>query len=915
VGVFVLLNWFAALSSLAIVTAPGALAVWLFLAGAGLARFERFFLSLCVGLFAVPLLAFLEGFLLGVPFTAGLVLFNAVVLLAASTGAWFYFKFKLPSFGSLNAEKAWKLLKNNWVLALLLAFILVGFYVRLAPAHSTEFFEFDPFYYDKLTQQLVQDGHIDVYSDDAYYPFEAFRHYAPLAQYVQGSWYAVYSLLAGLAEYSKDELVLISQLYPPIVGALLSFLAFVIIREEFNEYAALVPAAFFALTPQVIKKLAAGVNEQQPWGFFTALLIFALLILVANRRDWRLAVLAGLSCAAAALGSQQYVWPFMILAVYLIFQSVVDFLARKTNLESIKLNAVIVAGAWLGSLIVNSYEVGKLGAGLGFIHYLMALGLGLSVLFYFVEQKLGEKSTLRNRVAVLFGLFLLSLPVLFVFTSFGWTAVYVVESQVTMAKAGVPLAKTIQEEAATSESFWVAAYGVLNPPLLLLGAALATAATAVLDLAARKRRRLALGWAALVTALVVFNNFTDGIVTWLASFLGGGALSGLAAFYSSNDVFLYMLIALASAVISYGFGKEDRRTTLLLILVFFPIAYIGLNKLKYMVHLAVALCLVAGYLLGEAARVLTKGCALFRLADDAFAAKAGIAFILLVGVIGAFAQAQTVSNTMYELEYSRIPGDWLETFKWMAAESPADARIMSWWDYGHWTTFLGERKTVLDPVNERGLLNHGVAQAFVNGEDSDLYDLMDYHGATHVMVDWELVSKWGALVYLSGTCDSSISVVCPTEPAITDWEAGPGRSRYEAEHYFEFLDLVGTCPVEGPSQMAAYQSGFGSVYCLTSDSFLLLSNTGLVSGYQRPIALAQPGVTEFDANTSYVVPSFFAENQLINVNPDLSVYGLESKAMQSAFTKLFFFEEFPGFKLVYRSPNSIVKVFEYQGRP
>ena len=896
--------------------APGLVLGLALLKGVQLERWEKFFLALCAGVIIVPLLCFLEFFVAGINFSTILVFANALLVLVAGLVALVYqrqFPETLPNLPKIGVDSAAKWLKSNWVPVLLVVTMLAGFYVRFATSHSTEFFEFDPYYYDKLTQALVKDGHVDMYSGDAYYPFEAFRRYAPLAQYVQGSWYSLYELFAGLGAYSKDNLILVSQFYPPIVAALLSFLAFVLVKDEFNETAGLISAAFFAVTPQLVKKLAAGVNEQQPWGFFAAMLIFALLILATNRKNMRLAVFAALACVASALGSQQYIWPFMIIGAYLAIQSVFDFLTAKRDWELVKINAVVVAGAWLGSFVVDSYQGGHLGAGIGFVHYVMLVGLAASVAFNAALERLPQLSSFKARLAALFALLLVSLPVAFVFTSFGQTAVVVVQRQMTFSAASNPLAKTIQEEAATSEAMWASAYGVLNPRNLLLSAALLAAAATALDLIHAKRKKLALGWAALVAVMVVFNSFTDGVLAWLAGSMGGG-LSALVEFYSANDVFLYMLVAMASSAVSYAFAKKERRSAVLFVLVFFPIAYIGLNKLKYMVHLAFALCLVAGYVLGEALRVLEKSNEWLKITDAKFASSAALAFVVLLGGIGLFLQAQTVPQSMAELAYTRIQPDWTETFKWMAANMPEDSRVMSWWDYGHWTTFFGERNTVLDPVNERGLLNQGVAKAFVDGNDEDLYTLMEYHHATHIMLDWELIGKWGALVYLSGTCSKDRSFVCPDQPQITDWTQGPGKSKYEAEHYFETLSAVGTCPVAGPSQMPAYQSSFGAVYCMTQDSMLLYGRNGLNDTYQRKFKIAAPG-TAMDKNESYLGPSYVSTSSVLNLNPDLSIYGLDSKVYESAFARLFFTENFPGFKLVYSSPNNVVKIFEYEGRP
>lgn len=909
------MDWIAALLSLIIVIAPGTLLSLAVLKGESLSRFEKFFLSIAFGVIIVPLLLFLEYFFLGIDFSAGIVLANSFLVFAVSLAA-LYFQKQFPSLGGLNATVVWKALKDNWVYALLLLFILTGFYVRLVPAHSAEFFEFDPYYYDKLTQELVQNGRIEMYSSDAYYPFEAFRHYAPLAQYAQGAWYSLYELFAGLGAYSQDSLILVSQLYPPLVGALLSFLAFLIIKDEFGELVALAPAAFFAFTPQLVKKLAAGVNEQQPWGFFTAMLIFAVLVLLVNRKSWRLAALGAVACAAAALGSQQYVWPFMILASYLTLQAVMDFLSGSLDLDLVKKNALVVAGAWFGSFVVDAYQAGHMGAGVGFLHYLMAIGLGLTVALYYAREFfLKGRDSFKARLGVLAAVGVLCIPLFFFVTDFGWTAVRVVESQLTFAEAHVPLAKTIQEEGATSEALWASSYGVLNPPALLLSAALLAAASAVIDLAVRKRKREALAFGAVSFALLALQSQSAAVLGFLGSSLGFDWLASGASFLAANPVFVYLAVALAASIISYYFASGSRRSALLLVLVFFPIAFIGLNKLKYMVHLAFALCLATGYILGEASRLLVNANDWLKVTSDkAFVKNAALGFVILLSVVGVAAQANTVPATMAQLEATRIPLDWTSTYDWMAESIPDGSRVMSWWDYGHWTTFFGNTNTVLDPVNEKGLLDQGVAYGFVEATPEEFYNIMDYHGATHVLVDWELVGKWGALAYLSGTCDSELSQFCSVEPAISDWKQGPGKSQYEAEHYFEYLNLVGTCPSSGLVELPAYQSSFGAVYCLTQDSFLLLGRNGIEASYQRPIYGAVPGAT-VEGNASYLTSSFYYRDQLINVNPDLSVYGLESDLVDSNFVKLFFFEELPGFKLVYRSPNNLVKVFEYEGRP
>ncbi|EPA05758.1 hypothetical protein BG20_I2362, partial [Candidatus Nitrosarchaeum limnium BG20] len=40
--------------------------------------------------------------------------------------------------------------------------------------------------------------------------------------------------------------------------------------------------------------------------------------------------------------------------------------------------------------------------------------------------------------------------------------------------------------------------------------------------------------------------------------------------------------------------------------------------------------------------------------------------------------------------------DWLETMEWIKNNTPKDAVVASWWDYGYWISTLGERATIAD---------------------------------------------------------------------------------------------------------------------------------------------------------------------------------------------------------------------------
>jgi hypothetical protein len=373
--------------------------------------------------------------------------------------------------------------------------------------------------------------------------------------------------------------------------------------------------------------------------------------------------------------------------------------------------------------------------------------------------------------------------------------------------------------------------------------------------------------------------------------------------------------------------KNDLAIPLFLAVVIMPTAYIGLNKLKYMVHLAFNLALLLPVLLGEANRLTVTT---FPGIESRRRGKFVAFGLLALGGIMALVQAfgilgqdnpWTVKHSMNSLQASRITDDWMKTMDWMRLNTEKDARFISWWDYGHWTTFFGERKSVLDPGNNYVQFDHETAHAFVDGPPSELIGVMKEHDAQYVMLDAELVPKWGALTYLSGTYNGTNNNF---NPGITDWTKGPGFSNYEFQHYFEsvYMLLQSTgqgfqplaCPTENPQQILSYIGELSQqIYCKDAkDNFFIVTKDRKLKALPdvKMIPYAQPqGVTELGNTGIYrtAIPQYY------NLNPPLKEVTngeLESKLFQSNFVQLYFFESLPGFQLAYKSPNGQVKIFK-----
>ena len=901
---------------------PGLALSFAVLNGTSLRKFDKALFGIVLGLIAVPLLSFLEFLFLGLHLNVWLVVFNSLLVLFASLAYLNMVKgisFKLPSFSSnVSKEDAISFLKKNWAYILLIAIMAFGFYVRFSTSWTSTFFEFDPYYYNKLTERLVQNGFLTTYTSDAYFPLQAFQRYAPMIHYLVGSWDLLYNAIASAA-YSKENLILISGFYPPLVGALLSFLAFILVREEFNDAIALVPAAFLAITPQLIQKFAAGVAEQQPWGVFTALLIFAAYALALKTKSLRVGVLTGLALVAAVLGSQQHLWPFMLISVYIGLQACLDFVKGKFDKKLVYINAIVAASGFAGNVLLSLYQEGVYTQLVTNATASLAVGFLFSLVLYLIHLK-APNFNWKKRLAVLTGLLLLSVA-LITFTPLYGKTLGPLFTSVNFATTGSALSKTIAEEGQSTQGLWQSSFGVLDPLLLLKLSALLSVGFLLVGLYLRKKNKLAIAALAASAVLFLFANQLDDLVLFIANLLSNQDLVLFSQVLTAQgDIFVYMLLAIAGVALSFLFSEEDNRAGLLFVLIFFPIAFIGLNKLKYLLHMGFALCLASGFVLGQAYLIVEKLNKAFHATKDSRAIPtAFLGLLLLTGAVAASIQLTTVDRSMNELKVTRLPVDWSATFDWMKSNLPSQARIMSWWDYGHWTTFLGERNTVIDPNNAHANFDQGVAQGFVDGNTDDLYKLMSYHNATHVMVDWELINKWGALVFLSGSCEKSAFQgipgypdICPETAGIPDWRKGAGRSLYETDHSFEILSVAGNCPQSvSPIALPALRSNFGAVYCLTETEMILLTQSGLNSSLKRPYkVIGRDEIKEVDPNTTYLQP-YQQQGTFVNPNPFLEPYGLKSNLINSAYVRLFFFNQLPGFNLIYTSPNSGVKIFEY----
>ncbi|MEO0250285.1 MAG: hypothetical protein ABIN58_12335, partial [candidate division WOR-3 bacterium] len=191
------------------------------------------------------------------------------------------------------------------------------------------------------------------------------------------------------------------------------------------------------------------------------------------------------------------------------------------------------------------------------------------------------------------------------------------------------------------------------------------------------------------------------------------------------------------------------------------------------------------------------------------------------------------------LRCNMLDSYWIEFTEWQFEESPKDARFTSWWDYGHWTNYWGQRNTVLrnDHAYDEMILE--VAHAFIYSTPTELKQIMKQYGSDYVFYDREIIynadgsfgGKFHALNYLSCSRNNLTSV-----------KYNPGQSQCEAEHRWESV------AIPTAAQACTISSISGKVGALVYDAY---TGTPKYCGAETALATGEKVFGLYRLNETY----------------------------------------------------------------
>ena len=762
---------------------------------------------------------------------------------------------------------------------------------------SPVFYEFDPYFYEYATQYLLVDGRIPMQDVTAWYPVGADHLAPPLSNFLTASWYSLYT--QGGA-YNNLLLATVAGLYPPLVGALMCFLAYKFVSEGYGMKYGLLAASFTAFLPQLIRKFAAGESEIQPWGVYSLMFFLASYAMVVKRRELRFAALAGIAYMSVILGSQYGLASSLIFAGYMGIEAILSFLRNQDLKKFVQLNGVVVGAVVLSTLLRRYYQLGFN----DFAEYLTTDMLVVIVAFAFVTvlYYASKKFTkVEQKIYALSALAVIGLIILFA-TPLGGRVTGYVEYAAGYAKPSDALMMTVAEEGATAGTFQYA-FGFLGSSVL--------------------------GDLNMVHVILFFTAF----------FL------------------VYSVL-------------RDSKLALLYALAIFPISYVGMSKSKYVLQLGLMLSVAFCVSLGELEHMLKHAVDHFAKSmkkqkrefdKESYYEYAvygcfaiGVAFVLLSGV-GPFFDGPVPELTfglnnpaylnqfptgfncrdvnpenellteyycaakyncsrigndekmlLYYLRCNTIPAYWLDSMEWVKDETPEDARLISWWDYGHWINFFGERDCLTRNEHANSTVDLQVADKFVDATPQELAAFMREKDSEYVLFDIDLVNKWGALNFLSCVYNNQTNMSFAQSKS-----GGMGKSECEYDHSFEhvFVPLQRTmadyCPMSTPEKPLVYGfSNMGVAYCIEEDTS---------AGYVMPITVydnstgnmvkvhLQPEYTTKmqDGRDYGVYKAYYFKNSSAWSDGESGWGDRKGKFYDSNFYNAFYLGELEGFELAY----------------
>ncbi len=955
------------------------LAFW-FLRQEKLSVIDKTLIGYTLGWVGVPLIFTLES-LVGILYSPPWIFVNWLVVFIA--GVALLFKDKVfPNIQERMKGLNLETLKSNAPAIGMLFILALSIWLTLT-ASGGLLYELDPYFYLDGVHQIITVGHNFANDQTGWYPLTVSNHLGqPLYKYLIAPWFSLYN---GQAPYSPYTLAGVGSAYPPLAAGLAVFFIYLFFREMYDERAGILAAGLTAFLPFFLLKFQGGDAQIVPYSIFALFFFLSMLYMALKRESMKLTFLCVLAYGAVVLGSNVDILITFCLSLF-FFCMGLRHIQEKDDKGNKQL-AIILAGMLLFQVIIavystqNDWKMNLEGilenVGLPAIAFVFPLAMDMCF------DRFAPKIKAMERIGAVIGavivLILIStyLPFFSQFMSAyeAWGA-YTQPLERTIAEQAPGLATyddtlgfiAMQLTGTGSLGIVTSAIGLFNAiPTIIFNFVFNTTAS-------------------LLNSVLTFSNGAPAnfpIIqrsdTLMTFFFFWGMLLLLVSFVrAAKDnrrwpIYTLLLLAFILPITFMGLEKEKLITYLGITLIFSTVAVFGevadllkgrIPDLGVIMWVLVILVLLMelGFPVSPAPAMggsilLTSFTPTFTQAPQATAARFAescstnpalcavsqnlanitadpVQFFsqdICIYSLDQNASAGIQPALMAGIQYrcSFIPDYWMSSMEWIKDNVPADARIISWWDYGHWINFFGMHDTVLRNEHASSDMIGRTAYAYLDGTATDLRDTMNAYGSQYALMDIEIIGSGTSNQDVSfGGKYSALNYLACAYANQTDVNQEPGQSTCEFDHLWETILVPsqgGTpCTISGNTTgFVAYSEDYSSnstppVYCAAVGSingqqalitYDLNNKTADGSLQLHPARWVLTG----NNNNLYQFVAIYDNEQLwtdANGNPISSYAYRTTPFYSSTLYQGFMLGSIPGFDLVYDSPK--VKIFRMQ---
>ncbi len=530
------------------------------------------------------------------------------------------------------------------------------------------------------------------------------------------------------------------EVYPPIITAISFIFFFLMIKETFNKKTALISTALLAVLPAYLYRTGGGFADHEAIAMLFMFMSIYFFIMSWKKNNLRLASLFMIISATSA-GLMAASWggvKFLTVSIF-IFLVIYTLLKPITKKELIKTGLFVFPYIFLANLFsfwaINSEIFAADNLGLAAIFFYMLLTYLIKNLKSL--EKFRKKFEKKVAIPILSGIvgLIIFIPIFISLVSLKLVSLHLVLTR--FFGHGLSRFETTVSESMMPQIIpnWISKgnFGTIGLILFFVGALF------LVYYATQNSKKNQIFLSSVVGAFLLIFLGSSLSLNFQSKILG--------KILSSN----YMLLSLGIFLIIFGYYMhlyykdkdnfkklQEINWRYFFIISFFLVTLLTAKvSTRFLFSLAPFAMIVSGFFISKTLDIINQ--------------KKKIQWVSIIIVV--FLVILLLSNariSYYQNKYSGsgYPGQWENSMNWLKENTPENAVIAHWWDYGYWTQTMGNRTTVGDGGNLMGW-NHDLGRYAMTGKNETKYlSYLKTHKVTHLLYSEEEIGKYHAFSYI-----------------------------------------------------------------------------------------------------------------------------------------------------------------------